>query len=247
MHTFTPQVNRIKGRICQHNSSPPLETKHYSRFCKSVVGSSSDQEQPSQLRGRAAPDPRLLSGRKPSCLSATPPCTYGPRGLTSSFLEQKQATTSTPHLELFAILSYPALASSLRALVFPADKLPFHAAFSFLLFPFSPFDPAPRAPSPLSCLPPPPPFRAQSLSVPSSPALSLEGPPPPSQALGHWISSSSFSLVGEKAGQRNLHPPPLPPPLPSGTQKGTQAPDGLVLAEGLREVPPTEAPAGPSS
>lgn len=131
MHTFTPQVNRIKGHICQHNFSPALETKHHSLFCKSVVGSSSDRDQPSQLRGRAAPDPRLLSGREPSCLSATPPCTYGPRGLTSSFLEQKQATTSTPHLELFAILSYPALASLLQARI-PCRQVAFPRGFPFL-------------------------------------------------------------------------------------------------------------------
>lgn len=62
--------------------------------------------------------------------------------------------------------------------------------------------------------------------------------PPHPEALWLSISSSSFSSVPKKAGQRTLSPPPLSPRI----QKGTEAPDGLVLAEGFREAATPQRP-----
>ena len=113
-------------------------------------------------------------------------------------------------------------------------SFPLRTAFSFLLFPFHLFYQGLGAPGLLRSPPPPPASAEQSLSVPSSPE---SGAPPHSQAQCHSSSSSSFSLVLKKSWpEKSVSSPHRLPPLPSGTQKGTEAPDGLVLAEGLREA-----------
>lgn len=243
MHTLTPQVNRIKGHICQHTFSPPRETNHYSLFQKSVV-----RTQPSQLQGRAGldttpPAPRTTpppaslgcSGRKPSC-SLSHPLPAPTAHMISLPLSQNRNTATTSHTGLGDIsFSWPC--SCLHACI-PcihgslSTRLSLSCSCSFIFF-------TTRAPVPSelpSELPSSPfPFQGWSLCPffprPASrvPSSSFPGPGPlylKLLLLLSWKESWPEKCVSS----------PLPPPLLSGTQKGTEAPDGLVLAEGLREA-----------